>query len=276
MKTQNRILTVVFICVLVLTACSPAATETQAPVPTATIVPSPTPRPEKNVSLNKPVRVSASWVVDPPERAVNGNPNDWWGAGGPIPQWIEVDLEGIYSVSRIKVINEGPTGYAAYQVFGRGPDNVNRLLHVFEGSKTNNQTLEFTPDTPWEDISTIRIEINSGSGWVGFREVQVFSRDEPMSLPTSPESTTPLFLAQVDTDTLETITPENAVLMKQVAMLGRGPINSLAWSPDGTMLAVASPLGVWLYDPKDLKSSPRLLEGHTRDVLSVIFSPVSW
>ena len=273
MKTGNRILTIVFICVLILSACAPAATETQPPAPTAAIVPSPTPRPEVNVALEKPVRVSASWVVDPPERAVNGNPNDWWGAGGPIPQWIEVDLEGIYTVSRIRVINEGPTGYAAYQVYGRGPDNVNRLLHVFEGNKTNNQTLEFTPQTPWEDISTIRIEINSGSGWVGFREIQIFSRGEPEPLPESTESETPLFLAGVNTDGLEQITPANAILMKQLAIFGRGPINDLALSPDGTMLAAASPLGVWLYDPKDLKSEPRLLEGHTRDVLSVIFSP---
>lgn len=276
MKTHNHILNKVFICALVLSACAPivVTTETQTPGPTATtIVPSPTPRPEKVVSQNKPVRVSASWVVDPPDRAVDGSLNNWWGAGGPVPQWIEVDLEGIYSVSRIRIVNEGPTGYAPYQVYGRGPDNVNRLLHVFEGNKSNNQKLEFSPETPWEDISTIRIEINSGSGWVGFREIQIFSRDDPKPLPVSVEDSTPTFLAQVDPVSLEPINADNAIFLKQLAMLGRGPINDLAWSLDGTTLAVASPLGVWLYDPNDLKSSPRLLEGHTRDVLSVIFSP---
>ena len=39
MKTGNRILTIVFICVLILSACAPAATETQPPAPTAAIVP---------------------------------------------------------------------------------------------------------------------------------------------------------------------------------------------------------------------------------------------
>lgn len=274
MKTQHRILNTVFVCVLILSACAPLAVtpETQTPEPTATVVPSPTPRPEVNVSQNKPVRVSASWEVDPPERAVNGNVNDWWGAGGPVPQWIEVDLEGIYSVSKIRVINEGPTGNAPYQVIGRGPDNANRLLHVFEGNKSQNQVLVFSPETPWEDISTIRIEINSGSGWVGLREIQVFSREDPKPLPVSTEPTVPSFLAQVDTETLEQITPGNAILMEQLAMLGRGPINDLAWSPDEKTLAVASPLGVWLYDPADLELAPRLLEGHTRDVLSVAFS----
>jgi len=274
MKIHNHTINMLFVFVLILSACAPVVvtSEIQTKEPPVTVVPSPTLRPERNVALNKPVRVSASWVVDPPERAVNGNPNDWWGAGGPVPQWIEIDLEGIYSVSKIRVINEGPTGYASYQVFGRGPDKENHLLHVFEGNKSNNQTLEISPETVWEDISTIRIEINNGSGWVGFREVQVFSRDDPKPLPADAEAAIPSFLAQLDTKTLERITPENAIFMKQLTMFGRGPINDMAWSPDGKVLAVAGPLGVWLYDPANLGSSPRLLEGHTRDVLSVAFS----
>lgn len=277
MKIRDCFLTLFFVCVLILSACTPAAaileTRTSTPTPTATIVPSPTQRPEKNIAFNKPVRVSASWVVDPPERAVDGNLNNWWGAGGPIPQWIEVDLQGLYSISRIKVINQGPTGSAAYQVFGRSLNNNNRLLHTFAGYKSENQTLEYLPETPWEDISTIRIEINEGSGWVGLREIQVFSRDEPKSSPTFADATTPSFIAQVDTAMLEQITPDNAILMKQLAMFGRGKINQLVWSPDGRMLAAASPLGIWIYDSAALASPPRLLEGHTRDVLSVAFSP---
>lgn len=276
MKANNYVMTVALIGVLIFSSCSPAnvvATEVQGPAPAATLVPSPTPRPEKNVALNKPVRVSASWVVDPPERAVDGDLGNWWGAGGPVPQWIEVDLEGLYSVSRIRVINQGPTGTASYRVLGRGLDNKDRLLHVFDGYKSENQTLEYSPDTPWEDICTIRIEINSGSGWVGLREIQIYSREDSKPLPISSDNAVPLFLAQVDTETLAQITPKNASLMKQVAVLGRGPMNDLAWSPDGKILAVASPLGVWLYDSTDFESSPRLLEGHTRDVLSVAFSP---
>jgi hypothetical protein len=123
MKTNSHVLTLILICtlILILSTCAPSAvtTETQIPEPTATIMPTPTLRPEINVALKKPVRVSANWIAEPPERAVDGNLNNWWGAGGPVPQWIEVDLEGIYSVSRIRVINQGPGGTASYQVFGR-------------------------------------------------------------------------------------------------------------------------------------------------------------
>ena len=74
MKAEDRILTIVCIWVLILSACVPGVGVIK---PTPTVEPSPTPRPERNVALLKAVRVSASWVVDPPERAVNGNLNDW-------------------------------------------------------------------------------------------------------------------------------------------------------------------------------------------------------
>ncbi|MBZ0286957.1 MAG: hypothetical protein K8I30_05040, partial [Anaerolineae bacterium] len=41
--------------------------------------------------------------------------------------------------------------------------------------------------------------------------------------------------------------------------LGRGWITDVAWSPDQKSLAVASSVGVWLYDPAALKDAPRLL-----------------
>jgi len=270
MSTHNRWLTPAIVCTLIVGACAPLAQtpETQASAPAATTAPSPVP-PERNVSFSKPVRVSSSWAVDPPERAVNGNPQDWWGAGGPSPQWLEVDLQGFYFVSKIRLV--GPLGPGTYRVLGRGLEDTNQLLHVFDAPKSDNPTLEFSPETAWQDLSTIRIEIINGSGWVGLREVQVFSRGDPKSLPATAAAPAPSFLARVAADALEPITPDNAILMRQLAVLGRGTINQLAWSPDGKTLAAAGTLGVWLYDPAALYSPPLLLEGHTRDVRSVGF-----
>lgn len=288
MKPLAGHLTLILIFILVLSACGPAPmptgvqmteptnhtvaapTQTEAP-PTPTLIPTPTLPPEKNVAYKKPVRVSSSWVVDPPERAVDGNLQNWWGVGGPAPAWIEVDLEGIYSISKIKVINQGPSGLAVYQVLGRGPGETNQLLHTFDGIKKENQILEVKPETPWEDISTVRVEILNGSGWAGFREVQVYSRDEPKPLPVV-GSLQPPFLAKVQLAELEPVTPDNAIFMEQLAMLGRGPANDLTWAPDGETLAVASPLGIWLYDPEAVDSPPVLLDGHKRDILSTEFS----
>ncbi len=251
-------------------ACAPAV-QPPTPSPSPTSVPSATPRPEKNVALQKPVRVSASWVKDPPERAVNGNTGDWWGAGGPVPQWIEVDLGGLYPISRIRLINQGPTGAGTYRVLGRGADNLTRLLHEFPGNKSENQALEYTPDTPWQGISTVRVEIISGSGWVGLRELEVYSREEPEPLEAA-ASAAPPFLAGVKADALQAITADNAVLLQHLATFGRGTLNELTWSPDGKALAAAGSLGVWIYDAASLSAEPRLLEGHSRETLGVAFS----
>ena len=61
-----------------------------------------------------------------------------------------------------------------------------------------------------------------------------------------------------------------------LARLGKGSIGegdrAVAWSPDGTRLAVASSIGIWLYDT-DTGAEVVLLTGHTSWVLSVAFSP---
>ncbi|MEQ8672081.1 MAG: WD40 repeat domain-containing protein [Aggregatilineales bacterium] len=47
---------------------------------------------------------------------------------------------------------------------------------------------------------------------------------------------------------LEPITLENADSLTEVALLGRGTANALDWHPDGDVLAVGSSTGVWLLD----------------------------
>ena len=56
------------------------------------------------------------------------------------------------------------------------------------------------------------------------------------------------------------------------ARLGKGSISGdIAYSPDGTRLAVASSIGIWLYDTVT-DQEVALLTGHTDSVTSVAFS----
>jgi WD40 repeat protein len=77
--------------------------------------------------------------------------------------------------------------------------------------------------------------------------------------------------AQEDGDHLP-ITVANAHEVTQLAMLERGYASSLVWSPDGKTLAVASSVGVWLYNDTDLTSEPRLLTENVQ-TSSAAFSP---
>ena len=56
------------------------------------------------------------------------------------------------------------------------------------------------------------------------------------------------------------------------ARLGKGRTLDIAHSPDGTQLAVASTIGIWLYDVH-AGTAVTLLTRHTDWVLSVTFSP---
>ena len=62
--------------------------------------------------------------------------------------------------------------------------------------------------------------------------------------------------------------PEGATLR-----LGKGThTDAIAYSPDGTRLAVASRIGIWLYDVHT-GAEVALLTGHIAQVSSVTFSP---
>ena len=60
--------------------------------------------------------------------------------------------------------------------------------------------------------------------------------------------------------------PEGAV-----ARLGKGWIYEIEYSPDGSLLAVASTIGIWLYDA-ETGAEKALLTGHTNHVVSVNFN----
>ena len=55
------------------------------------------------------------------------------------------------------------------------------------------------------------------------------------------------------------------------ARLGKGRISEIAYSPDGTRLAVAGGIGIWLYDAQTGQELD-LFAGHTSGVYSVSFS----
>ncbi|MCB9452918.1 MAG: WD40 repeat domain-containing protein [Anaerolineaceae bacterium] len=78
-------------------------------------------------------------------------------------------------------------------------------------------------------------------------------------------------LAQDGETNLMPITVENAADITELAVLGRGTGFTLAWSPDSSLLAVGTTIGVWLYDSTDLAAEPVLLPT-SGDVGAMAFS----
>src|SRR5690349_15503262 len=55
---------------------------------------------------------------------------------------------------------------------------------------------------------------------------------------------------------LEAITADNVSQLQEVQMLGRGGINDMIWNPQGSLLAVLGPNGVWIYDAENWAAEP--------------------
>jgi WD40 repeat protein len=56
------------------------------------------------------------------------------------------------------------------------------------------------------------------------------------------------------------------------ARFGKSSIQAIAYSPDGTRLAAATDIGIWIYDAQSGKEL-NLFAGHTGIILSVAYSP---
>ena len=57
-----------------------------------------------------------------------------------------------------------------------------------------------------------------------------------------------------------------------IARLGKGGVGDIKYSPDGRLLAVASRIGIWLYDVATLQEAA-FLTGDTNGIICVAFSP---
>lgn len=71
----------------------------------------------------------------------------------------------------------------------------------------------------------------------------------------------------------ESITPDNADHLVELAVLGYGYATDVTWSPDGKLLAVATSSGVLLYNTASFETAPQRIGSSTNFINSVAFSP---
>jgi len=85
------------------------------------------------------------------------------------------------------------------------------------------------------------------------------------------ESQTADTLANENPQPREVISPENASRITQISYLGKGTLNDIAWSPDGTLLAFGTSAGVYLYDGHTFEALRDIKTGYS--VTALAFSP---
>jgi hypothetical protein len=132
--------------------------------------------PTDNIAYGKSVTASRSLADQPPANAVDDNPGTQWGAGeGPV-QWIEVDLQGSYRITEIRLlVAQYPAGNTTHRLQVRtSAAEAYQTVYEFSESTGDNNWLVFEPDVPLEKISQIRIQTILSPSWVAWKEIQVY------------------------------------------------------------------------------------------------------
>ena len=132
--------------------------------------------PNDNLAYGKPVLASRSLSNEPPENAVDDNADTTWGAGeGPV-QWIQLDLQGMYRITEIRLlVAQYPAGNTTHRLQVRSSsDGVYQTVHEFNGQTSDGNWLVYESDVPLENVMQIRIQTIASPSWVAWREIQVY------------------------------------------------------------------------------------------------------
>ncbi|MFQ5555779.1 MAG: discoidin domain-containing protein [Acidimicrobiia bacterium] len=132
-----------------------------------------------NFALERPVTASAEENAEySAVRVVDGSASTWWSAADGPPQWVEIDLEGDRSVSRVEILigHVSPPGLQTHRVRLRSAGDPAPGFVAGEVTADVPQgtvlTVEF--DTV-PDVRFVRVETLAADGWVILHEIEVFA-----------------------------------------------------------------------------------------------------
>ncbi len=134
--------------------------------------------PGANLTYEATVTASRYGKGYEPALAVDGNPDTWWGATAPAPQWIQIQLRAPATIAAIRLsISQSPPGQTLHRIRVKGPDTGGRFVVLGElsGITSDLQVLTFTPPEPVPNVEFIRIDTLSSPSWVAWREIEVLS-----------------------------------------------------------------------------------------------------
>ncbi len=135
---------------------------------------------DRNLAAWRPVRASGVGIPDPPERAVDGRPDDFWNSGGWPPGWIEVDLLETTDIGKIRLVTGPQPAGVTHLVLGKGKETrgAYKLLRTVKGPTSAGQEVILQPTRPWRGIRWLRIATARGNGsseWVSWHEIEVYA-----------------------------------------------------------------------------------------------------
>jgi hypothetical protein len=131
---------------------------------------------EGNLALDATATASSQLIGSEAARAVDGDADTIWSAGGGPPAWIEIDLGAAKQVGEVRLLtSQTPAGDTHHQVScAAGPGAALVLLADLVGPTADLEQLEVTPESP-ATCRFIRIDTLSTPSWVAWREIEVLA-----------------------------------------------------------------------------------------------------
>ncbi|MCY3708764.1 MAG: PQQ-dependent sugar dehydrogenase [Caldilineaceae bacterium] len=108
-------------------------------------------------------------------QAIDGDPDSFWTAQLPAPQWYSVSFDELYIVDKLELeIAQSPAGPTTHEIWLGNGSGTRTLYRRFDNLHTEDgQTLE-VPISPPRSISEVQILTLDSPSWVAWREVRVF------------------------------------------------------------------------------------------------------
>jgi hypothetical protein len=127
-----------------------------------------------NLAFGKPATASASIGDSTPDRAVDGDGDTVWSAGGGPPAWIEIDLGAAMAVSEVRLtVSQTPAGDTHHRVTCSGEGGANPVvLGDLQGTTAELEVLVVGLDAP-ASCRYLRIDTLTTPSWVAWREIEV-------------------------------------------------------------------------------------------------------
>ncbi|HXI26735.1 MAG TPA: carbohydrate-binding protein [Pyrinomonadaceae bacterium] len=96
-----------------------------------------------------------------------------WVADGFAPQWVQLDLGQLYTVSKVRLlVLQDPAGATTHQIYG-GTTTANlALLGTLSGNTQSGQWLELTFTS--SSVRYLRVNTTQSPSWVGWVEIEVY------------------------------------------------------------------------------------------------------
>jgi hypothetical protein len=104
--------------------------------------------------------------------ATDGDLKTQWSAGGPAPQWIQLDLGQDTPVSKVRLnVSQTPAGETVHEVYGGATPDQMKLMGKLENNTQDNQWLEL--NFPASNFRYLKIVTVKSPSWVAWREIEV-------------------------------------------------------------------------------------------------------